>query len=354
MPTIELDKSAKEVNVTEVSQGLEKTAEAESSLKTSQENAGNKPDEPVVKEEKEKTVEGDKPKTEEGEKESSIELDIEELERDEKGNLVFNTGTKEGTKYLGKDLKELLANIKGGLTAKDNTITKFKAQGLKVPDDFTGERRESQAIDIKLPSREEILSEILPQYTRSGEFKPEMLSWAKTQWREYEVENGAVATIELKQQIQQLQVETESRYAQANVEALNKLSIHDETDQIRDMLADWEVDVEDFDYTAVLDRVHADPKNFKDNGIRKTAVVVKEAMREIKKIVSERNKGEITKTEKDTKKKVEEKVANDRIKKTGLPSTPQGGREFQKPSARPPAKTFDEALENALADMNKR
>jgi len=280
----------------------------------------------------------------EEEQAEKVEVDIKSIVKTKDGGYEWriNPSDPKSMVYKGTNLEELLGNVAKNIQDKDSYIQKLKGAVKLNPSSAIGKRPagDSQGEDqdtVVFPDRDEILR---AELTRSG-MKAEMLSWDKNRWREYEQENGAVETMELKQALRETIGRAEARFAQENVVSINNHTLLEESDAVGELLESAGLTIEDFDYDAVLADVYANPNNFLKNGVRKNGRIVAESAKVISKIVQD-------KVREETKKGTEEEIATNRTKKPSSESVGKtgGGQKFNKPLVKAP-KTTAEALVEA-------
>lgn len=303
---------------------------------------------------KEDTAEGDTTDTTKGEGsgeehqedqnagEAALEIDLSGLTQDDEGNLVIQVDPEDPSfgVFKGKDLNELFQNVLKGKRDSEVYIRQLKASGLDSKG-FRGKGKvgEDDAPDVKFPDFDEILAN---QVTRS-KLPAEMFRWTKEQWREFEQENGAVETMEVRSQLKDVVKAAEIRYAEENVRALNDMSLEEETRTVHDLLVDSGVDVSKFDYDTVLEGVYGDSKNFTKNGVLKHGRIVAAAAREVNKLTKTQVS---TKVEKDVKTKIAENLANKRgVRSEGASKAP-----FKSPQTAAPKNT-QEAMNEILREL---
>jgi hypothetical protein len=170
--------------------------------------------------------------------------------------------------------------------------------------------------------------------------------WNDADWQKYETDNGSRNTYKLSNAVDKIREVSEQRFQEANIIAINDITLDEETDAVRELLSDAGVTFTEADYIAVLDAVHAKIENFKANGVRKNGVIVKEAMKKITLMVKES-------ATTSAKTKIEEKIA---AGKSGKPKGTEGktGVEANIPATRPAAKNMDSVVENILKEINSK
>lgn len=276
---------------------------------------------------------------------TELEIDLSGLSQDEDGNLTLQVDPNDESfgVFKGKDLNELIQNVLKGKRDAEVYIRQLKASGLDTKS-FRGKSKvgEDDVPDVKFPSYEELLSDQI----RRSRIPEEIFSWNKEKWREFEQENGAVETMELRQQMKEVTRAAEIRYAEDNVRALNDLSLEEETRTVHDLLVDSGVDTSKFDYEKVLEQVYSDPKNFNRNGVLKHGKIVAATAREINSLTK-------TKVQTETKKSVETKIAENLAKKRGVSSEGASKAPFKSPNSAPPRSTQD-AMNEILRELKAK
>ena len=307
-------------------------------------------EQPVKEKEDETTQASETTQTQDGKKEDLskieieqdggkvVELDTTKLERDTEGNIVFRVkGSPAGTVYKAPTLDGLLENIERGIVEKDNQIKNSRTEKLT----FKTPTQESEPIEF--PTREQVLEETLTQYGKATGVKPEMLGWGKTEWRQYEIENGASEAVEMRQNIRQITSVADQRFNERNAAAYNDTQLVDATTEVSAVLAEYGISVADFEssYDGVLARVYADKNNFK-NGILSGNVIMRESMKEIRKIYDARKTEGITR-------EVKEKVASGRQDKSQVRSETNSKGKLNVSDKPKVAENFEKATEDILA-----
>jgi hypothetical protein len=276
---------------------------------------------------------------------TELEVDLSGLTQDEEGNFVVQVDPEDPSfgVFKGKDLNELFQNILKGKRDSEVYIRQLKASGLDSKG-YRGKSKvgEDDAPDVKFPDFDEILGDQVKRSRLPGE----MFRWTKEQWREFEQENGAVETMEVRQQLKDVVKTAEIRYAEENVKSLNDLSLAEETNTVHDLLVDSGVDVSKFDYDAVLEGVYADSKNFNKSGVLRHGRIVAAAAKAVNAITKTTVS---TKVEKDVKTKIAENLANKRgVRSEGASKAP-----FKSSQSAPPKNTQD-AMNQILQDLKSK
>ena len=253
----------------------------------------------------------------------------------------------EGTVYKDKSLDGLLGKVAQGQREKDSFINRLESERTLDTEKHRGRKPPASEDDgaelEEFPDGQKILSEV----AKANNFDPVMMTWGKKEWRDYEVENGAVETIEVKNLARKVQQEIEARLAEENAMAMNNIYLRDETSEVRTLITDLGIKPEEFapKFDEVLERVYSDPKNFNKVGIRRTGVIVREAAKEAVKMAKAAMKASV-------EEEVNTEIATGKAKKVAV-RTPgaTGAPATDKKTAT--AKNLNEALERAKADFRK-
>jgi len=273
----------------------------------------------------------------------------EGVEKGEDGQLVITEGS---TVYKGKDLNELLSNVRKGISEKDKYISQLKSKAtVKVPDDMRGrkvvEGEEESLIesDLKAPDREEIFREIFDQAVKRHNLDPAKFRWTNQQWRDY-ADQGGLRDFEVSNEIQRIRQVwgevnsvTDAKYSEQNVSYINESILDEETERVRELLAESGVEQSDFDYREVLERVYSNPKNKNALGVLRSGTITAEAVKEIRKIAGPKEKSAL-------QKKLEEDIARGKKAKGEVKEPTPSAAPF-KESPKPPA-NYDDAHAKAL------
>lgn len=214
---------------------------------------------------------------------------LQDVERDTDGNFVLRVN--DHTAYKGSTLKELFENAKNGYAAKDDYILKLKTTAVKEP-----ERKPETKEDVLLPpSSQKVLQDVVQELG----VQPEMLNWTKEDWRLYENEHGGVIAADAYQSVKAAKNLAQTRLDEQNIDFINKQTLEDETAEVRQLLKEFEVNPEDFDYRKVLETVYADDNAWKNNGVRKNGVIVRAAAKAIRDIAKSKMEKTISQTKDD-------------------------------------------------------
>lgn len=286
------------------------------------------------------------------EKESVTEpeevFELEGVERTEDGQLELKRGT---IIYRGKTPQELIENMAKGLEAKETHIKNLETQRkVELPEKFAKGDTEPTSKTVEAPDRETIYGKHAKAVQKRSGVDPAMFTWTNTQWREYADENG-MRDFEVTQRqnlvhaaLQEIDERTEREYAEANVKFVNVRTVEDEDQSVRELIAEADIDVKDFDYDAVLTRVFNDPNSKYQWGGLKPGRIVKEASKEIRRIQSGTSESVM-------RQKIEEDIAVGRKKKTRV-RVGAGSTEQFKSTAKVP-KDYEDALEQAIQYANE-
>jgi len=293
-------------------------------------------EEPVGKNSSEKTTKTDQT-TEQPSSQPTYEEILEGLERDEDGRFVFRVS--DHTVYKGSSLKELLENARKGFAEKDKTIIELKT---KTAQNRVREApKATEGTTIEPPSYEDTLNEVV----RELNIDPRMLTWTKEQWREYELENGAVFAAKEFNRVELAQQLARQRLDEKNIAYINNLTLEEETEEVRQLLKEFGVDPSEFDYEKVLDVVWNDETAWKKNGVRKNGVIVRTAAKVIRDIAK-------AKIEKQVSAKKDEEIAKSRLQKAGLVT--EGATRTKPEITTKPAESIRSAHEAFLRELRIR
>ena len=283
--------------------------------------------------------------TEEGtttETDGAAEISIKSITRDSKGNFEWrvNPDDENSTVYKGKTLDELFQNAAQGIGEKDSFIKKLQADGGKVGPSrkFTGpEVEDGTGQKVDFPEYGQVLTDVA---NKAG-VDIQMLTWSDEKWQELEQEKGTRAVLRMEDRVKQVKAQADAIFAEQNTEALNTYSLYEETEAVQNLLDEAKIPATDFDYDAILAKVHAEPNNFLKNGIRKNGRITAAVARAIAEIVTKRAKTE-GRTE------TEEEIATARLKKGKAPAAPGRAAPTAAPRGVAPKNTKE-----ALAQIKK-
>jgi hypothetical protein len=284
-----------------------------------------------------KTDESKDTKTDEKAKE--LETDDIEWERDGDGNYILRIDPEDpnSTLYKGKTKKEALQHAREGIKAKDSYIRKLKSEAI-VPE------KKGDSDELAPPDYAKIITGIVQE---TG-FKVEMLSWTDDQWREREMEIGAVRAGDEYQTIKGIRALANERYNKANVDFINDNNLNEESEEVKKILRETDVKMEPAEvtewYENILDSVNAEPSNFRKNGTRRPGVIVSAVNRELRKL-------ERQILTKQVEKKKDEEVAKSRLEKENVVDVT---KTKTKPTVKEKsASTIEEATQRVLEKWKK-
>lgn len=295
-----------------------------------------KEEEKVEEKSEEKSDEKTEEKAEEKAEEKVEEAVEDGLEKDEDGFYVLQADPEDpkSTVYKAKTLKGLQEAIAKGLKEKDKYIRELKANKVTS-------KSEERDFENVSPNQKKILTEVFADYG----LDPKMLSWKEDQWRDYESEKGAAIAARMMNKIEAAQLAAQERYDAENVDYLNDTALDEETEQVRELLKDSDIDPDDFDFQDVLAKIHADKtdsKFFYKNGLRKNGVIVKEAAKAIRLLG-------VSRSEKKIKREVEAKIAEGREKKDRIKSVSTSDKKTKVEDKSP--KSIEQASEEILKEL---
>ncbi len=231
------------------------------------------------------------------------ELEIDEsvatdhITKDDEGNFIMlvDSENPESTVYKGKSLDELLFNVKKGIIEHDATITRMKKQGFspKAGKDANVKGNAPITNEVQPPDDNKILNETIKEFG----IDPKVLNYTAQEWLEMERESGAVATMELKQQVKQAKSVFNARIGEENVVYVNNLNLANEVQLAVDTLVEYGYSPDDINLDVVIERVKENPRYWQEDGIRVPGAIANELTKEITKLATK-------KTEKETEKKI--------------------------------------------------
>jgi len=209
---------------------------------------------------------------------------------------IVDPEDEKSTVYKGKDFAGLLENVQKGLQAKDSYINELKSKGEMKSESSEEEAKEEEAkegekktkkkpvkldVDIEeeaFPDPQAIMQETLKRYG----LPEDVINWGKEQWREFEDENTASEAMVLRQKIDKAQDEARKQYDSHTARVLNNTQLKEESDAVANLLDQFDIDPQNFDFKAVLDEVHSNKDNFYENGIRRSGAIVSTSMKAIR------------------------------------------------------------------------
>ncbi len=281
-----------------------------------------------------------------------LEVDSQDIEVSKEGKLVWRVDPEDpnSTFYTGKDMKELMSNIRNGVKEKDATIKKIKAGDRVVAAEDTIRkvmrgRTTQDAPEAPIPPPD--MDVITRKHCDTNKINPAILNWSNQQWKDFAREKNLESweVTELRQNINSIRVAATEEYSVKNTEYINGSILSGETAEVIDLLEKSGADPDKFDFEKVLDAVIADANSFEESGLLKHGKIVKLAALEIARI----SKGKITSTVEDkiNKTLAEGEEARRSVAGTGGKGR-AGGGEFNKSTKVP--KTSEEAYQQAMAE----
>jgi hypothetical protein len=293
------------------------------------------------------TTEEKKPEASEEHKaeDTVVEMNLKFIKQTADGFEFKDPENPEGTTYKGATLDDLIENMSKGFREKDTFINKLKAKETIKPDAFRDRKPpkvDESDDEEKFPDAQAIVT----QTAKDLGVDVEMLNWGKKEWRDYEVEEGALQALKANQQVERVRQEANARLANENATVINNINLREETQEVRDLLGDYNLTADEFKdkFDDVVGRVYKDEKNFSATGVRKTGVIVKEAAREMAKLYKAKLKADVEKEVANDKKKSDDK-------KTSVRVAGSGSRSPEKAKTEP--KNLNDALERAKAEFLK-
>lgn len=218
-------------------------------------------------------------------KETSVDQTIEtdHITQDEEGNFVMlvDPENPKSTVYKGKSLDELLFNVKKGIIEHDATISRMKSQGFspKAGKDANVKGNAPITNEVQAPDDDKILNDTLKEFG----LDPKVLNWTKEDWQDFERENLATATWELKQKVERAQSVFNARIGEENVVYVNNLNLANEVQLAVDTLVEYGYSPDDINLDEVIERVKSNPRYWQADGIRVPGAIANELTKEITK-----------------------------------------------------------------------
>jgi len=211
---------------------------------------------------------------------------IELTDNDERGKYSFQIGD---SIYFGNTKKEVLSNVLKGKIEQDSYIKKLKvSEKIKVP--------EKHADDVEpvveMPNEREIYSKHLESLAKQQSIDVKMFGWSRDQWNQYQEDNGLrdweIGRIveRVERTVQRANELTDKDVATANVAYINNQVLEEETNSVREMLAESGIPESEwgksFDYDAILSVA---TKKTGKNGVILSGAITAEAGKQIAKIL---------------------------------------------------------------------
>lgn len=256
-------------------------------------------------------------------KEAVFELSFEddknlklETIKDGRYKLTLDKEDPNSSYYIFKNPQELVEKLAKAKLEADKALRVKSAENItRKTKAITQE--ETPIEKVEFPNEDKILKENL---VKRG-VDPKYLSYTKEEWRAVENEDGVSTILDIRDAIREAKEETRNIVSKGNAVALNGMAVQESTEVIISELVDNKISEDDFDYEAVLERVRSNPENFKPGGVLKNGVIVKEANKEINKILRER-----------VKKEIDDEHLETEEKKEKLPTKKETVKKFEKPS----------------------
>ena len=290
---------------------------------------------------------------------ASKTFNIDEIEVREDGmlELKVNPDDPDSTVYVGKDAKELIGNIRKGITEKDTYIGKLKKEvtdkTFKVPERVVKSTDDGQASELEPPDIETFRRETyggLTSTLQAEGLTMDMLFWSDEKWDEYQTDKGLndrrVGRLQTKAESIRKDAEMEARkqYGAENLKFLNGRKILEEDESVREFLNESGVlesgKFTPDQYEAIIKKVTNDPAKHDKYGLLKSGAILLEVQR----AVSKPMKDSITAT---LRKNLEDEIAKSDASKEKIKSSGTSGAKKHETINKPPS-TYEEARERAL------
>lgn len=285
--------------------------------------------------------------------ESTETVDLEDVEVS-----TAEDGTKEFTfkvdpddpkssVYKGKSLGELMKNIRNGVKEKDTYIGKLKANEIKVPDKFK-EGKEDEAPEIEAPNEEEIYQKHLEAEVKRTGVRREMMNWNNQDWKTYQIDNSLESweIQDLRDQVksvrQNVRVRADREIGELTIVSINKTILDQETQGVRELIAESGIDAEKFDYDKVLDSCYKNNRN--KQGVFVSGSIVKEAAKEINRMLKAQGESKL-------KQRVVEEIAKGQEAKDKIKSPSGSGAKKTETEKAP--KNYDDGFAEAVKMLRK-
>lgn len=218
-----------------------------------------------------------------------LEISEEDIEVTKDGKFVFKVDPNDPNSnfYTGKDLKELLSNIRNGILEKDRTIHRSRSESKLNPAEETirkvirGPQAEESESDGDIPPPDE--NAIRDRICKQHRVDPAVLEWGRNEWVNY-FEKNNIPPFEqnrIIQNVDNIRKEVSDSTSTEHIGYINGTILMDEVRQVQGLLDESNLKADDFDIEGIFDRIRSDPKNYEPGGRLKHGVLVAQASREI-------------------------------------------------------------------------
>lgn len=252
--------------------------------------------------------------------ESTVESDpFDFIEQNDAGEYVIKT---EHSVLKGQTKEEVIRKMRDELLEKERYTRELKTKAsLKHPSEIVVKQLKEEITEepkIQLRSRNEILQEVAPKVITKYGIDPKKLAWDDSRWQDYAREEGIEPIILMRQMSVYDKAKDEiNNLADAiYADETRRAAIAEITDQEHEsvvaLVAESGIDAKDFNYEAVLERALGKKEHYDSDGVLKSGVIVREAAKEINRILSEKAKSPV-------RKKLEEAIAGS-MEKPKVPS----------------------------------
>jgi hypothetical protein len=291
--------------------------------------------------------------TTEADEEVTVDIDDITLE-DGQFRFVIDPTDPNSTVYVGKDMKELLSNIRTGTKVKDDIIRKARStERVSATNEETVRKILSpQKDDVNTvnPLPEPDLAAITQKHCAAAKIPPSALTWTDANWIESQEKNQLKdwQLIRHQNMVENIRTAIDNEYQTRNVEFINSNSFLSETEEVQALLDASGIDAGKFDYENVLSAVASDEKNYMKNGILKPGVLVKAAGVELLRLAKASDKSKL-------KADLERAIAEGNEAKERISASGGGTRSQIKPvkGNKPIPKNSEDAARQALDEWNK-
>jgi len=213
-----------------------------------------------------------------------IELLAEDDERTKHGKYALKVG--EST-YYGNTKREVIQNLMKGKEEQDGFIRKVKiSEKVKAPTSL----KEDEVPQVELPNEREIYVKHLEAVTKQNKVDIKMLDWQRDDWNKFQDDNllRDYEIAEMRQLVRDVVNRatelTKNDMAVANVAYINNQILEEETQSVREMLAESGIDEDKFDYDAVLEVA---TKKRGKSGVIQSGAITAEAGKQITRIMKQ-------------------------------------------------------------------
>lgn len=179
-------------------------------------------------------------------------------ERSKHGKFALTVGD---STYYGQTKKEVIQNLIKGKEEQDSFIRKVKAsEKVTLPDEYKKGQEKEVEVALELPDDGEVFTQHLQSEVKKAGVDPKMLGWKDEQWIKYQDDNNLrefqisrlIKTVE--GVIERAHQATDRDMEIATVTVGNNRLLEQSTKNVREMVAEAGIDMDKFDYKAVLDK----------------------------------------------------------------------------------------------------